>query len=86
MFGEVFRLVVQEKFAGLPQVGEPSYYPRKVPSGGVIDPTWPRTQIDRFIRAMYFPPFKGAVVRLQDGSDKEVLSMQEYDAAATKAT
>ena len=78
-FGEAFHLVTQERFAGSPQVGEPSYFPRQVPYGGYIDPSWSRAQIDRYIRAMYFPPFKGAMVRLSDGSDREVSTIAEYD-------
>ena len=32
----------------------------------------------RFIRAMTFPPFKGALLRLADGSDREILSVDQY--------
>jgi methionyl-tRNA formyltransferase len=78
-FGEAFHLVVKDHFTGSPQVGTPTYFPRKVPFNGVIDPSWSRGQVDRFIRALYFPPFKGAVVRLQDGEEREVSSIDDYD-------
>lgn len=39
------------------------YYPRKLPYDGFIDESWNETRIDAFIRAMYFPPFKGALLR-----------------------
>jgi len=81
-FGEAFRLVVKERYLGEPQVGESSYYLRELPFGGYIDPRWPRDQIHRFIRAMYFPPFKGALVRLIDGEEREILHLEEYDALA----
>lgn len=79
LFGEAVRLV-EECYPGEPQVGEYSYYPRKVPFEGRINPFWSRDQIDRFIRAMYFPPFKGAVVRLVNGQEHEVHTIEEYDA------
>jgi methionyl-tRNA formyltransferase len=79
-FEEAFRLVTEDHYAGKPQVGESSYFSRKVPFGGYIDFRWTREQIDRFIRAMYFPPFRGALVQLDDGTDLEVTSIQQYDA------
>jgi len=79
-FPEAFRLVTKDRHPGSPQEGEGTWYPRKVPHGGYIDPAWSREQIGRFIRAMYFPPFKGACVRLEGGEEREVLSMAEYDA------
>jgi len=79
-FDEAFRLVTEEHYPGQEQVGEPSYYSRRVPFGGYIDPRWSREHIDRFIRAMYFPPFKGACVRLIGGREKELHSLEEYDA------
>lgn len=78
-FGEAFRLVAEEHYPGKPQVGESSYYPRKVPFNGYIDPRWSKKQVDRFIRAMYFPPYKGACVRLVDGTEQEVFSLAEYE-------
>jgi methionyl-tRNA formyltransferase len=47
-------------FVGTPQVGDASYYPRALPFGGMIDASWQPAQIDRFIRAMHFPPFDPA--------------------------
>jgi len=83
-FGEVYRLVVEEGYKGQPQTGEPSYYPRQVPFGGYIDPRWDRNQVERFIRAMYFPPFKGARVKLVGGGEQEVRSLAEYDALCAR--
>ena len=36
-FEKSFDLVVREKYKGSPQIGEPSYFPRKVPYDGYID-------------------------------------------------
>jgi methionyl-tRNA formyltransferase len=76
---EVFKLVVEEHYAGKPQMGESSYYSRKIPYGGLINTQWSRERIDRFVRAMYFPPFKGACVRLTDGIEQEVHSIGEFE-------
>jgi methionyl-tRNA formyltransferase len=51
---------------GQPQVGEPSYFARALPHGGVIDDSWSQERIERFIRAMYFPPFAPAKARRGD--------------------
>ncbi len=77
-FGKVFDLVTKNHYKGRPQRGKPSYFGRKVPFGGYINPSWSLEQINRFIRAMNFPPYKGALVRLADGSDKEINSIHEY--------
>jgi methionyl-tRNA formyltransferase len=57
--------------AGTPQRGESTYYKRGAPFNGIIDPTWPEEQVERFIRAMTFPPypyatFCGTPIRTMD--------------------
>ena len=83
-FGDVVNLVVKDKYVGKKQVGKFSYYPRKVPYGGYITPKWNRQQIDRFIRAMYFPTFGGAKVKLVNSEDREIFSVDEFDALAAE--
>jgi len=55
---------------GLPlgddQNGDSSYHFRKLPFDGLIQPEWSDDQVQRFIRAMHFPPFDGAAVFLND--------------------
>mmetsp|Transcript_52497 Transcript_52497/g.97191 ORF Transcript_52497/g.97191 Transcript_52497/m.97191 type:complete len:290 (-) Transcript_52497:64-933(-) len=63
--------------AGHPQQGEASYHRRSLPFGGVIQAEWSDVQVERFIRAMVFPPFKGAVVEVE-GKQVEVLSLAHY--------
>mmetsp|Transcript_22244 Transcript_22244/g.50776 ORF Transcript_22244/g.50776 Transcript_22244/m.50776 type:complete len:290 (-) Transcript_22244:46-915(-) len=63
--------------AGQPQQGEASYHRRCLPFGGVVQPEWSNDQVERFIRAMVFPPFKGAVMDV-DGKQVEVLSLAHY--------
>lgn len=77
-FHEVFDLVIKEGADGQPQTGERSYHGRgELPNDGVIDPTWDDERIDRFIRAMYYPPFRPAVLEL-DGKEHEVVTMDDY--------
>ena len=77
---EPFEQVVEMTLAGEPgteQTGEGSYYSRAVPHDGIIDPSWPDEQIDRFIRAMHFPQHPGAIAVI-DGQKHEVQSLNEY--------
>ena len=51
--------------------GEGSYHSRGLPYGGKIDQKMiddgGDVTIERFVRAMYFPPFEGAVVDGENG-------------------
>ena len=59
-----------------------SYHTRSVPFDGIINPAWDRAQIDRFIRAMIFPPFKPAMLKI--GNDLHpVTSLADYDRLTT---
>lgn len=75
-FAETFRLVVEARYPGEAQVGIPSYFKRAVPHGGIIDPTWDLRRVDAFIRALYFPGFRGAMVETHEGL-REVTSVDE---------
>ena len=50
--------------AGEEQSGSSSYHRRYLPFDGLIQPEWSEEQVERFIRAMHFPPFDGAAVML----------------------
>jgi methionyl-tRNA formyltransferase len=76
LFGLVLDMVLSGE-KGSTQTGEPSYYPRAVPNKGIIDDDWAPERIERFIRAMFFPPFKGAVV-IRNGKEVEVRSVHQY--------
>ena|SRR5579862_1441831 len=58
---------------GADQVGPPSYHRRGAPFAGEIDDSWPDEFVERFIRAMTFPPLPFARY-----SGQEVKSMEEY--------
>lgn len=76
-FENVLRLVLEKRILGKEQTGEGSYYPRKLPFNGIINPDWDIKRIDRFIRAMYFPPFKGALAEIH-GRSYEISSIAQY--------
>mmetsp|Transcript_10703 Transcript_10703/g.24396 ORF Transcript_10703/g.24396 Transcript_10703/m.24396 type:complete len:286 (-) Transcript_10703:60-917(-) len=74
----VFKLVFGAGLPpGDPQEGKSSYHRRNLPYSGLIQPEWSDTQVDRFIRAMVFPPFKGAALDV-DGEQVEVTSVEHY--------
>lgn len=59
--------------SGTPQTGAGSYHRPGPPYGGKIDPSWPDDQVERFIRAMTYPPLPYA--RL---GDVEIKTMGDY--------
>jgi len=71
-FKEVLSLVINN-FAGYAQVGDSSYYKRGCPYNGIIDNEWDDNFIERFIRAMVFPPYSVAMYK-----NREVKSFSEY--------
>jgi len=80
--GACAQFVLQLYFeSGLPegsdQEGEGSYHFRTLPFDGLIQPDWSEDQVERFIRAMYFPPFDGAAM-LVDGQRLAVESLAGY--------
>lgn len=76
-FDAVVDRVVIDRDPGTPQPDGGRYYSSDIPYGGVIDPQWDESRIERFIRAMNFPPYKGAVARL-GGKEYEVDSLEAY--------
>ena len=76
-FCEAFDLL-SAGYAGLEQVGLSSYFPRKLPFKGELEiKTVCIDDAKRFVRAMYFPPHKGAVFILEDGSKVEINSINQ---------
>ena len=58
---------------GYKQIGVSSYYKRQLPFEGVMNfnkTTYNRAKL--FVRAMYFPPFKGAVFLKDNGEEIEI--------------
>jgi len=65
--------LVKAGFPGVPQQGEASLHKRGAPDGGQIDDSWPLERVERFIRAMTYPPYPYATYR-----GKEVRALEEY--------
>jgi methionyl-tRNA formyltransferase len=60
-------------WAGIEQQGRASRHPAGPPHGGIINPMWDTERVERFIRAMTYPPLPYAVF-----ADREVRSMEEF--------
>lgn len=58
---------------GRPQQGVVSYYRRGSPLKGEIQLDWPIDKVQRFIRAMTFPPYPPAKL-----NGREILSLEDY--------
>lgn len=58
-FREAFDQVLNRS-PGRKQTGTPTYYPRGCPHDGNIDPEWSDEKMERFIRAMVYPPYPPA--------------------------
>ena len=65
--------LVRGGFAGGAQLGTPCYHPRGVPYGAQIQDGWSDARVERFIRAMTYPPLPGATYR-----DQPVASLADY--------
>ena len=75
-FCKAFNLLIDD-YDGMEQKGASSYYSRKLPYNGEIKIKDLNIESAcRFVRAMYFPPYKGAVFILKDGSKVEVNSIE----------
>jgi len=53
------------------------FFRQGLPFDGMIDPSWNTDQIERFIRAMFFPPHLGAMIEIQ-GKLHECDSYEKY--------
>ena len=53
------------------------YFSKGLPFDGKIDPKWETEKIERFIRAMFFPPHKGAILDI-NGIQYECTSLENY--------
>jgi hypothetical protein len=65
--------LVQAGFPGIPQRGEATHHPPGVPYDCQIDPEWTIAKIERFIRAMIYPPLRPAQFEGRD-----ILDFDDY--------
>ncbi len=77
-FNEVLGMVVSG-IQGSPQTGESSYYKRGCPFNGEIDSSWDNSYIERFIRAMIYPPYPPAKYKKEN-----VVSLLDYSKLTKK--
>lgn len=78
--GETFpaaRRLAVGGWEGVAQRGSGSYHYAGAPHGGMINPMWDDSKIERFIRAMTYPPRPYATL-----AGREVKSMKEFYEAA----
>ena len=76
-FDEMINKVLINNYKGRKQKGLGSYHYRKVPYNGEINLNWDLSFIDKFIRAMYFPPHKGAILKF-NGKEYEFLNLNSF--------
>ena len=53
------------------------FYYSKLPFDGIIQQNWELEKIERFIKAMYFPPLKGAIY-IKNDLQYEIFSIEQY--------
>ena len=58
---------------GIPPDALGTYYDKNIPFDGVIQDNWTDQQVDRFIRALFYPSKTGAIYKGQ-----EIFSLQQY--------
>uniref|UniRef100_C6E0L4 Formyl transferase domain protein n=1 Tax=Geobacter sp. (strain M21) TaxID=443144 RepID=C6E0L4_GEOSM len=71
-FDKALEMVVSG-FEGIQQTGDSSFYKRGCPYNGVINGNWEIAYIERFIRAMYNPPYPPAIF-----NGKEIRTLEDY--------
>lgn len=54
--------LIKNKYEGEKQIECGSYYKREIPYNGIINNEWSKKQKELFVRAMYFPPYPGAIL------------------------
>ena len=57
-----------------------TYFPRQLPYEGRINPLWDKPLVERFIRAMIYPPYLPAVF-YSNGTKKYITNIKEYSDA-----
>lgn len=76
MAGETFPAALRlarAEWPGAPQRGRGSYHYAGPPCGGVINPMWDDSKVERFIRAMIYPPLAPATL-----AGREVRTMDDF--------
>lgn len=69
--------IISGDWVPVAQVGIGKYYKNLLPNKGYIDTSWDSDKIERFIRAMFFPPYRGAILKTKVG-EKEIVRFEQY--------
>jgi len=77
-FTEVLKLVL-EGFPGYKQIAKTKYHKRGCPYNGEINEIWSDNKINRFIKAMIFPPMKPATYK-----GKNIYNIKEFKSLKNK--
>ena len=73
----LFDLIFNNGYKGFKQdLKKKNYYPRVFPNNGFINIKWSLDKVDRLIRSMYFPPYKGACLK-KDKKNLEITSVNQ---------
>ena len=75
VFDDFFGKYRAGKVSGIAMPKGGSYFSRSLPHGGYIDESWDEETIEAFIRAMHFPPHRGALLR----NDDFILEVESID-------
>jgi len=85
LFTSVVDQASQGEVCGYPQRGKGSYHKRELPFGGMINPAWSRDRMDRYIRAMTFPPYAPAQLVI-GGDTHPIHSLAQVDRVCRRFT
>jgi len=77
VFDGFFRSFIEGRLLPKQMPSGGKYYTRSVPYDGIIQSNWSLKKIDAFIRAMFFPPFKGALLEINKDL-KECSTIEDY--------
>lgn len=77
IFDGFFQTLVSGQIRSISMAEGGRYFGKHIPYNGQIDPAWPIDRIERFIRAMYYPPFMGASATTAGGTF-ECCTLQDY--------
>lgn len=75
--GHVLKIIEKKNFIPKKMIGKGKFYPNILPFSGEIDINWDNDKTERYIRAMFFPPFKPAVFKW-DFKTFEINSIVEF--------
>lgn len=70
--------LINNNYYGYQQKGNGKYYKRKLPYNGIINNSWNNEKKKNFVRAIYFPPFKNAILKTKI-KDIEIDNINYFD-------